>query len=82
MSKVVKRIEERDLCHIVKVDNQHYNIDTVDNVDGGYDTAVFKCDERGEIENWAYSVYVEYHIDEASMTDRHKYICEHLEEYL
>lgn len=82
MSKVVKRIEERDLCHIVKIEDQYYYVDSVDTIDLGYETMVFECDERGEVPNWADSLYVEWHINEGTMEDRHKYICEHLEEYL
>ena len=82
MSNLIRRMEERDLCHIVKANDKYYYIDSADTIDLGYETMVFECDERGEVDNWANSVYVEWHINEESMEDRHNYICEHLEEYL
>ena len=82
MSQIIRRMEERDLGHIVEVDNQYYYVDSTETIDLGYETMVFECDERGEVENWANSLYVEWHINEESMVDRHNYICEHLEEYL
>jgi hypothetical protein len=82
MSKLIRRMEDRDLCHIAKVGDKFYYIDSADTIDLGYETMIFECNERGEVENWADSLYVEGHIDEASMLDRHKYIISHVEEYI
>ena len=84
MSKLIRRVEERDLTHIVKVEDKYYSIESEDTIDLGYETKVFECDEYGEIESLKIltPLYTEWHINEESMEDRHNYICEHLEEYL
>ena len=81
-SKIVRRVEVRDLCHIVKVEDKYYYIDSVETFDLGFETMVFECDELGAVEDWGNPVYVEWHIDESRMELRHSNICKNLAEYL
>jgi hypothetical protein len=81
MSNVVRRFEERDLCHIVEVNNNYYYVDSCKIICREYETIVFKCNERGEVESYM-PVYTEYHKNALIMEDRHKLIIEHLEDYI
>ncbi len=82
MSELIRRMEDRDLCHIVRVGDKFYLVDSAETIDLGYETMVFKCSECGVVEDWANSLYVEWHVTEESMIDRHKHIINNLNEYL
>lgn len=84
MSKVIKKLSNRDMGHIVKVDDAYFYVDSADTFDHGFETMVFKAEPR---DNGRYAVdwddiYCEHHNSYVGMEERHKYIIEHLEEIL
>lgn len=84
MSKVVKRVEDRDMAHVVEAENEHYYVDSADTFDCGFETMVFsmETESNGEEEiDWS-GLYCENHSSYCDMENRHKYIIEHLEEFV
>jgi hypothetical protein len=41
MSELIRRMEDRDLCHIVRVKDKFYLVDSAETIDLGYETMVF-----------------------------------------
>ena len=93
MSKVIKQLEDRDLAHIVELDGELYYIDSADTFDQGYETMVFAAGRYQDDEdysdyesddldiNWK-DLYCERYSSEEAMEIKHKYIINHLEEFL
>lgn len=93
MSKVIAKVEDRDLAHIVELDGNLYYIDSVDTFDHGYETMVFAAGryqddedysdyESGDLDiNWM-DLYCEWYSTEEAMEIKHNYIINHLEEFL
>lgn len=84
MSKVIEKLSDRDMAHIVKANNNYFYVDSADTFDHGFETMVFKAEPRDNgryAVDWA-DLYCEYYNSYAEMEVRHKYIIEHLEEIL
>ena len=83
MSKIIKRVAERDLAHIVKTNiNKYYYVDSADTFDRRFETMAFEYDiEKDEGSDWG-EVYVEWHDSQEEMETKHYWICYHLERCL
>lgn len=93
MSKVISQVEYGDLAHIVELGGDLYYIDSANTFDHGYETMVFAAGkyrddvdysdyEPGDLDiNWMY-LYCERYSSEEAMEIKHKYIINHLEEFL
>ena len=83
MSEVIKEVKDRDLAHIVKLGDEFYYVDSADTFDMGFETMVFSVviDDGEEDINWT-DLYCERYSSENAMEIKHKYIIEHLEEFL
>ena len=65
------------LTDVVNHNGNYYYIDSVDVPYSGCETAIFHCDAKGKVTDWR-EVYMERHIDQTEMEERHKYIVHHL----
>lgn len=86
MSKVIEKLSDRDMGHIVKANNNYFYVDSADTFDHGLETMVFAVNDYDENigkyrVDWS-DLYCEYYNSYAEMEVRHKYIIEHLEEIL
>lgn len=86
MSKVIEKLSDRDMGHIVKVDDAYFYVDSADTFDHGFETMVFEVDHYDKKEkeydiDWS-GIYCEHYNSYVGMETRHKYIIEHLEEIL
>ena len=82
MSKVIRKVEGRQLAHIVQTDDKKFHyVDSNNTFDCGYETMSFSCDKTGEKIKWG-GEYTEHHYSHESMKKRHDYIINHLEEVL
>lgn len=82
MSEVIKTVEDRELAHIVKTnDNKFYYVDSAYTFDCGYETMAFTANESGEVTCWN-DLYCEHYGTHKAMETRHNHIITHLEEVL
>ena len=81
MSEIIRKVEDREMAHIVKIQDKFYYIDSVDSFDCGYETMAFECDKEGEVSDWG-DLYCARYQSFASMKSGHDEICENLENYL
>lgn len=80
MSKIIREIEDRGLCHIIESNGQMYYVDSCFTFDHGLETMVFPWDEENEeVESWS-EVYGEWHDSYDEMRKRHRFIIENFEE--
>lgn len=81
MSKIIKKVENRDLAHIVKVGEKYYYVDSTFFY-SYYETMAFEYDiEEDEVSDWN-DEYCERYFSEKEMKKRHNEIINHLEDYL
>ena len=84
MSRVVKTVSDRDMAHIVEMENEYYYVDSTDTFDMGFETMVFKMEitPMGDEEiNWS-ELYCECYSSYEVMEAKHNYIINHLEEFV
>lgn len=82
MSEIIKKVEERELAHVVKVGEKYYYVDSVLS-SLGYETAVFEYDiKKNDVSNWEADVYRIICKTEEEMEQRHNEIINHLENHL
>lgn len=81
MSIVVKKIDQRDLAHVVKVEDDYYYIDSANTWDKGFETMAFWCDSEGKVTSWR-DVACEHYATAEEMEKGHMHMIEHLEDYL
>ena len=93
MSEVLQQHQcGNPLSHVVKADHKLYYIDSCLTPDAGYETMVFPMADTylfdtehtipfNDYVDWG-DIYYEHYVTHDEMEKRHKYICEHLEEYL
>ena len=82
MSKVIKKNTNRDFGSYVETDDgKCYFVDSAWTRDAGYELMVFPANENFEVTDWG-ELYVEHYSTYPKMVDRHKIVCENLEEYL
>ena len=88
MSKVITKVDGRDLAHIVELDGHHYYIDSALTFDCGYETMIFRAipSKDGEfngfkVVDWG-ELYCERYLSEERMKTRHAQIIEEIEVYV
>lgn len=82
MSKIIKKKENRDLgSYVETTDGKRYYVDSAWTNDAGYELMVFPVDENFKVTDWG-ELYAEHYSTYPKMVDRHKIVCENLEEYL
>lgn len=67
-------------CDYVDCNGKQYYIDTSNTLDCGWETMIFQVKNR-VVTDW-YDLYCERHNSKDEAMNRHKYIINHLEEYL
>lgn len=72
--------DPRHLCYDTECGGQKYHISTADTFDRGWETMIFRRDERGELD--VREVYQELHGDFAEAEERHEYICDHIADFV
>lgn len=81
MSKLIKKLHNRNLGHIVKHENgNYYYIDSANTFDRGYETMVFKCEK--EEDNFRVDfrdLYTVWYQDYSEMKRHHMWLIKHLE---
>lgn len=68
------------LMNDVEYDGKNYYVSTNDTPDAGLETMIFAVDENGQID-W-HDLYVEHYATEEAATEKHKYICENIHEFI
>lgn len=81
MSKVVSKLEERQMANVVNVLDCFYYVDSADTFDFGYETMAFKSDKDGNVSDWG-DLYCRRYASEEEMKIGHDEICSNLEEYI
>lgn len=84
MSKVIEKVYDRSLAHVVELNDKLYYIDSDDTFDHGFETMVFAAERQpdGELDiDWSDLYCARYSTAEA-MEIKHNYIINHLEEFL
>ena len=84
MSKVIEKVYDRGLAHVVELNDELYYIDSTDIFDAGFETMVFAAERQpdGELDiNWT-DLYCERYSTVGAMEIKHNYIINHLEEFL
>lgn len=88
MSKVITKVDGRDLAHIVEQDGQYYYVDSALTFDNGYETMIFRAepDEDGpfngfKVDAWA-DLYCERYLSPEHMVTRHAQIIEAIAVYV
>lgn len=82
MSKVIKKNENRSFSSYVETkDGKRYYVDSAWTRDAGYELMVFPVNENFEVTDWG-ELYAEHYSSYSKMAERHKIVCEKLEEYL
>lgn len=72
----------KQLTEVVKHEGKYYYISTNDTLDKGLETMIFDCkDEWGINVDWT-GIYVENYSEPKLAIERHKYICEHVAEFI
>lgn len=83
MSKVIKKLTDRDMGHVVQHENgKYYYIDTCYTIDHGCETMVFECEKISEKlfkVDWS-EKHMKLHNLWSDMEEYHAWIIEHLEE--
>lgn len=84
MSKVVRAVSDRDMAHVVEMENEYYYVDSANTFDVGFETMVFKMEitPMGDEEiDWT-DLYCEHYSSYKAMEIEHNYIINHLEEFI
>ena len=69
------------LHSIVKIEENHYCVDSCYTLDHGYETMVFSCDDKGNVTDWN-DLYAKWYDTHAKMETGHREIVANLQRYL